>query len=221
MTIVDIKHNQRVAYIGKTGSGKTFLARHNLAMISRLIVLDAKGTISAKEWNLSTDGSVLRRLKAGQPGRFLVRGIRAEDFTPTLDLAWQIGNIVVYVDEMALVNPSSRPTFELARLYQQGREKQIGVQASTQRPRNVPAIMFSEADWIFAFRMSRREDRKTVADYGDEAETMLRPIRDTHGFYTYHPSWDRAIYTARYTPQKARVYAGADVKIRIAERRTA
>lgn len=197
-----IKPNQRVALIGKTGSGKTYLEQQISLSWERFVVFDAKGTIPLKGWNLEEGSSALRQLRNGHSARIRVRESDPRKWLSWLDLIWQLHNVVLYIDEMSLVNPSTNPSLELRKLYQQGRELGVGVHASTQRPRNVPAIMFSEADWIFAFRMSRAEDRKTVADYGDEKETMRKPIRDPHGFYTYSPSWETAIYTPRYVANR-------------------
>lgn len=197
-----VKSNQRVASIGKTGSGKTYLEQYLLAPIPRLIVLDGKGTLGGKAWNLSSEGSTIRQLRNGGPGRLRVVGADWSDWKPALELAWQCRNIVVYIDEMTLVCPNaSSPPIELKRLYQMGRELNIGVHASTQRPRGVPQIMFSEADWVFLFRVSKPEDRKTVSDYGDEYGTMREPIRDDHGFYAYHQSWRTPIYVPKFSPK--------------------
>lgn len=201
----DILTSQRVAYIGKTGSGKTYLAQHVLAPVRRLIVLDGKGTLGGRNWNLSPawDGATIRQLRTGHPGRLRITGFDYQQhWKPALDLAWQIRNVVVYIDEMTLVaHTPSNPPIELRRLYQMGRELNIGVQASTQRPRGVPAIMFSEADWIFLFRVSKREDRKTVSDFGDEYGYMMRPISDVHGFWGFNTEWRVPQYSPEFNPR--------------------
>lgn len=198
MPPIIVKDNQRVAYIGKTGSGKTTLARFVTAPLPRLIVLDGKGSLGGSDWNLSQSRATKRSLERGDNGRLRVTGVTWSDWQPSLDMAWSIGNVVVYIDEMLLVAPS-KPPVQLARLYQIGREKGIGVQASTQRPRNVPAIMLSEAEWIFLFRVSRADDRKAVSDFGDENEVMRRPIHDEHGFYAFNAQWRAPVYYKRFS----------------------
>jgi hypothetical protein len=208
-----IKDNERVAYVGKTDSGKTYLARHILAPMPRLIVLDGKGSLGGKEWNLQPGGKngsdVIRRMQRGEPGRLRFTAQTESDWLWPLDLAWSLGHVVVYIDEMLLVAPNGRPFKELTRLYQIGREMGIGVQAATQRPRNVPQVMFSEAEWLFLFRVSKKEDRKMVADFGDEDETMLNPIRDRHGFYTYNQTWRHPRYTPAFRAPAAQQRAGS------------
>lgn len=203
MPNVTIHANQRVAFIGKTNSGKTFLARHLLQPIKRLIVLDGKGTLGGSEWNLEMGGTVERQLRAGKPARLRVVAPTNGDWTHWLRLAWDARNVTVYIDEMmTVVAPRQREPNELTALYTRGRELGIGVWASTQRPVWVPPFMLSEAEWIFLFRVSKPDDRKAVADFGDEYGMMRNPIRDEHGFWTYNVQWRRPIYTKRFAPPK-------------------
>jgi hypothetical protein len=180
----------------------------------RLIVLDAKGTLGGSDWNLSTDRRVKAALERGDPGRLRVVGTSWTDWKPALEMAWRIHKVVVYIDEMLLVAPTgAKPPVELARLYQIGREYDIGVQASTQRPRNIPAIMLSEAEWLFLFRVSRMEDRKAVAEFGDEEQLMRNPIHDEHGFYAYNAQWRKPVYYKQFSPRQSTASAGKPAHI--------
>lgn len=213
MTAVTVKADERVLFVGKTGSGKTYLSEHMTADIARLVCFDPKPSL--KKWaNLETvtslNDSNVRALKRGENRRIRVSdpGKGMSGWLPWFDLLWQIGDVTAYMDEInLLVYPRRVAPIGFSRLYQQGRERGIGVWAATQRPVNIPLICVTEAEWIFEFRLGNKADRKLIADYGDDNGDMLNPIRDMHGFWTYHQSWQKAVYTRQLnktTPIDAR-----------------
>jgi len=206
---LDIKANDRVAIIGKTGTGKTYFARVLLRPIARQIVIDSKGEMDPTEWGLETVSDrwsestpLIRRFLRGENVRLRFRAPMNGDYTPILELVWAGKDVTLYVDEVLQLVPERRPAPHLFdALYTRGRSAGIGVWASAQRPRAIPPNVIGQAEWLFAFRVSRPEDRKYLAQYADEYETLARPIPDPHGFYTYHASWPRAVYTPRYVEQ--------------------
>ena len=55
--LIEIQLNERVYIVGKTRSGKTFLARHLLRPVRRLVVIDPKNALKGwglEEWNSET-----------------------------------------------------------------------------------------------------------------------------------------------------------------------
>jgi hypothetical protein len=205
MPAIAVQSNQRVALVGKTASGKTYFARHLCAPLPRLIVFDPKGTLNTPEWNLGSGGDVIRRLKAGKPGRLRVPAPFNGDWTPYLRLVWSLKNITLYIDEIyGVIEPGHKPPAEFSALYTRGRELGIGVWGATQRPVWVPIFCLSEAEWLFVFRLSMKSDRQRLMEFGDESGMLGNPIRDEHGFMTYNPAWRKPIYTPRYLAPKAR-----------------
>jgi hypothetical protein len=208
---IQITSNQRVFTAGRTGSGKTFLEHHILAGIKRLVALDPKGTlgsVTSPGWNL-TDWSDKGRkaLLAGEPVRLRVPAPLNGDWTPYLWDVYRAGNVVLYVDEMYGVVPPGKAAPEpLIACYTRGRELGIGVHAATQRPAWVPLVTMSEADWFFVFRLTLDEDRRRLASF--MGASVMSPIRDRYGFYSYHPEWDDPIYTPRLIVRKPRATKG-------------
>lgn len=188
MPIVTLSSDQRAAFMGKTGSGKTTLALHFTRPIRRLLVLDAKGTLNTPEWLLTDDNEAdRRRLIKGGYARLRIPAPFDGDWTEILDFAWQIGNVVVYIDEVyGVVQPYSRPPNELVTLYTRGRERGIGVWASSQRPAWIPMFVLSEADWLFVLRLNLDADRKRVAEIGGPQVAL--PIRNRFGFWAFNPN---------------------------------
>jgi len=208
MPIINVKPDQRVLFVGKTGSGKTYLAEYMSQPISRLIALDPKPSL--RKWEgLETVTSInhphVRALKRGENRRIRVPDPQGgmPGWIPWLQLVWQLGDVTLYIDEINLVvYPRRNPPIEFSRLYQQGRERGIGVWGATQRPVNIPLICVTEAEWIFEFRVGNKADRNLIADYGDDSGRMAQPIRDEHGFFTFNQSWREAVYTPRLTKQQ-------------------
>ena len=186
----------RVFICGKTGSGKTYLSRHLLASLNRLIVLDGKGTL--KDWNLEPyNRDSMRKLRTGQDVRIRalpdLRDQPQEFFRRVLREAFEAGNVTVYIDELySVVPPGTLAPPELWACYTRGREFGVGVWSATQRPVWVPLVALSESEHFFMFRLSLQEDRGRLAAFlGREVE---EPISDTHGFFYGKAEWDKPEY---------------------------
>jgi len=125
MPVINVKPDQRVLFVGKTGSGKTYLAEYMSQPISRLIALDPKPSL--RKWEgLETVTSVnhphVRALKRGENRRIRVPDPQGgmPGWIPWLQLVWQLGDVTLYIDEINLVvYPRRNPPIEFSRLYQQ------------------------------------------------------------------------------------------------------
>lgn len=196
MLNISLQTNERIIIVGKTGTGKTTLARYITTATRRLMVIDSKGSLG--KWDLEPfDDESLERLRSGkEPVRARVlkppesgREFYAEVFKEIYDA----GNVVVYIDELfAVVPPGSRAPEYMTACYTRGREFGVGVWASTQRPSSIPLIAISEAEHFFMFRLTLAEDRKRMSEFMGEA--VLRPIRDRHGFYYVNAAADGVTY---------------------------
>lgn len=214
-TTVKIEADQRVLFVGKTGSGKTYLAEHMTDDIARLICFDPKPSL--RKWrDVETVTSIshpsVRALRRGENRRIRVPdpGRGMEGWIPWYDLLWEIGDVTAYIDELnLLVYPKRNPSVEFTRLYQQGRERGIGMWAASQRPVNIPLICITEVEWIFMFRLGNRADRKLIADYGDDSRQMERPIRDRYGFWTFNSTWQNAVYTRQLQKKQVLPHAAS------------
>jgi len=198
-----LRSDERVAFVGKTGSGKTFMARYLTAGLTRFVAFDPKGTIGlaganrATTWNVedwSPTGVKQLMAKGNKPARLRVPGPGPDDdpfgyWIPFLRAIFDMGNVTLYIDEMYAVNkPGGLPSPELMALYTRGRELGIGVYAATQRPTLVPLVMLSECEWLFTFRLLLEQDRKRMAEIC--GPVVMNPIRTEHGYYLYNTAWD-------------------------------
>ena len=157
--------DNRVAFVGRTGSGKTYLARALLNDVDRLIVLDAKGTITGPEWRVEDFDGASRALRnPDSEFRLRVPAPINGDWEPFLWAAYEAENCTVYIDEVYGVETGTKPSNALRACITRGRELGIGVWAATQRPSQIPLIILSEADWIFTFQLRLDVDRKRMAE---------------------------------------------------------
>jgi DNA helicase HerA-like ATPase len=194
---------QRVAFAGKTGSGKTFAARFLLrsTQIRRLIVIDPKmALVGDKSWRLEPPSRQAEKaLRDGEFARIVYWQAPEIDndgfpiWDKIFEFAWDVGDIVIYIDEMYSVAKNGRLSYPLRRLYTQGRALGIGVWAATQRPSFVPMEMFSESEWSLIFTLRMEDDRKKVArSLG--FDQIMEPIRDEHGFWIVYQTWPDPLY---------------------------
>lgn len=193
---LEIRASERVALVGKTGSGKTTLALYLTKSLSRLVVFDPKGTLWVPEWRLedwSKEG--LQRLAEGESVRLRIPAPLNNNWEPYFTEIFSIGNCVVYIDEVyGIVPPGAKPGAMFTAMYTRGRELNIGVIAATQRPTWVPLFVLSEAEWLFVFRLQLQADRNRMAEIGGPELQEPIPAIDEYGFYVYNSLWNEPIY---------------------------
>lgn len=186
--IPKIYSDQRVFIAGKTGSGKTLLAMSLLYTARRLLVIDSKDGL--QDWNLE-DLKNIKQIDSRKDYR--LRVVDDEKAIEALERLYDVGNGVVYIDELtALVPTSKEPPRSFTNIWSRGRSRNIGAWASTQRPKSIPLLTISEAEHFFIFRLQLEADRQRVAEV--VGEFALKPVRDKHGFYYYNVDNDDIRY---------------------------
>lgn len=185
---LSISGDDRVAFIGKTGCGKTYAAAKLAATLPRLVVLDPKGMLRGK-WQLEEWGpKAIRKLRRGEAVRVRVPAPFGNDWEPILAECYAAGNLTVYIDEVYGVTHNGQAGPWLTALYTRGRELKIGVWAATQRPRRIPLFVLSESEWTLAFRLKLPDDAKLVRELiGGVYDHEIKP----RAFYIYNDAWDR------------------------------
>jgi len=188
-----IQPNERVAVLGMTGSGKTFLAQQYARGYKNVMVLDTKGTF---KWDKVPVIRTLNELMKQGEGKFIYRPIDSEmneDFYDAFfEFCYKRRHTVVMVDELAQVMPSASnilPNWQ--NIMQRGRELNVGIINCTQRPRGVPKMMMSESEHTFCFRLKLEDDRKHVAEFmGREVVDYKLKKRE---FFYMNESYDKPI----------------------------
>lgn len=168
----------RALFVGKTGTGKTTLARYLLATRRFTVVIDYKGKIRWPEYETHT---VLKTLVRSRFPRLLYRPTFGEatdsDVVGRLfEWLYRRGNCTGYVDETAAITNRNNFPYYYGGCLMRGREMGIELWSATQRPFDIPSIVLSESEHTYAFRLRLPQDRKRVEDLTAVPAEMIRSL---------------------------------------------
>lgn len=195
--MLQIQPHERVAIVGKTGSGKTYFAKALLSQYPRVIVIDPKGTFNSEGYERWTKKTPKLLADAHKDFHIRIPAITAdkpeEAYEEIFQTVYENGvNTLIYIDELYGVISSANGGKWLRALMTRGREFNLSVMVATQRPSRIPLFALSEAEWFFCFRLQLLADRARMSEF--MGKTALKIIPDKHGFYVYHSEWDTPKY---------------------------
>lgn len=200
--------NQRLAIIGRTGSGKTTAGAYQLSMRSfdqmPWIVIDTKRDALLNAIEGAQDLSASDPLP-DRPGLYIVRSSPRESDQAAIDdmLAriWEAEDIGVYVDEGYNIPQKEN----WVGLQTQGRSKRIPMITLSQRPKWMNPFTFSEADHYQVFWLNKADDRKTLAGYLGNSEDLETPLPPFWSRW-YNVAQDK-MYVLKPVPSEAEILA--------------
>ena len=178
---------QRLAIVGKTGTGKTQAAAWHLSQrsfdLKPWIILDFKRDELLNEIGATEVDMINAPTK---PGLYITHPLpddkeAVENYFWNI---WQKENIGVYIDEGYMIGDS--PAFRA--LLTQGRSKRIPIIVLSQRPSWISRFVFSESDYHQVFWLNDFRDRKTVSAF--VPYDMENRLEDYHSVW-YDVSQDR------------------------------
>ncbi len=191
---IRIGRDQRVLFVGQTGSGKSYLATHYLAQTDYVIVLDSKHMFTWGKGRAYDDiYETVQELDADWdgPAAAIYRPSMAEcrsGCNAFFSWVWnQGGNILVYIDELLdLMDGNGKAGPWLTKLMTQGRAKQIAIWAGTQRPAWVDFRAMSEAQHFFVGLLTIPDDQKRISQVSG-SPALARLLKDgPPEFWFYH-----------------------------------
>lgn len=194
---INISYNKRLAFIGKTRSGKTFLANHLLSHFQKqkdlqIILLDPK-----HERTKFGDGSSLDvpKLVTRYNKKLKVQCFQEYHWNSALDdMVDQLlkrGNAIFDLDEIGGIATANSVPDGITRLWTQGGGKGVGAWAKFQKPLGIPKVIKSQSEYFFMFRINPLDDRKDMLNYISD-EQILRKIPLRY-FWLYHDEQDKAV----------------------------
>jgi len=162
---LSVNRTDRVAFFGRTGSGKTTLAKSMLHSCNHpYAVLDPKhryrdGDVPIKDHFVKKlPEQIIRCEPIGWPAEL-------ELWNNAIYEIWKEGDRIIYVDEATLITPPRAILPELGRAIRTGRERNVAVWTGSQRPKDLPSPIFTEAEHFFLFRLQWENDRAKVCSF--------------------------------------------------------
>jgi len=175
---------QRIAVVGRTGSGKTVAGLWHLSNANYLsqpwVIIDFKtdehiNSIERAQYITTKD-------TPKKPGIYIVQPqIDDEDLEGFLTRIWHRGNTGVYVDEGYMMSENKRVEKRMISLLTQGRSKHIPMIILSQRPVWMSRFVFSEADFYQVFHLNDDRDIETISSMLPKA--AYRKLPDYHSVY--------------------------------------
>jgi DNA helicase HerA-like ATPase len=203
----NLRGDQRITFIGQTGSGKSVVSRYLLKMARkkgwRIVIVDPK-----KDW-MKYLGKIYPYAEKGLgtvDSPWLV-----SEFQPRLavqifqPLKWDARcekffqaviatrNTIVYIDEITQLANANNVPDELNLIWTQGRSINVGGWCGTQKPKGIPGIVKDQSEVWFLFRINSKDHRKVVEGYlplDDMPEVVARPL-PKYWFYYWEDSMPR------------------------------
>jgi hypothetical protein len=173
----------RIAVIGRTGSGKTqaslfWLSRQNIDNMPWVVI----------DFKLDQTIGKIKKARHMENYSKLPNSPGIHVLHPTMDDLDELDDYLVrihehediglFVDEGMVLKDS----IPFQNILIQGRSKHIPAIVCTQRPVGISRFVFSEADFFQVFNLNDRRDKKTVTDFASKI-TFDRRLPDYHSFY--------------------------------------
>lgn len=186
---IRIPPSDRAVFFGRTGTGKTTLAKVLLNGVRSFVVLDAKHTFRMGSTPIlpDYDPDIDRQIVRVPPDYD-----ENDRWQEIIDRVWRTTTPttpygrVLYLDELTLLNPSAqRVSVPLGRAIRTGRERRLGVWCGSQRPMQIPSAVFTEAEHIFTFALGFDKDREKVASFSGETYRRVIERLGGHRFAYY------------------------------------
>lgn len=177
------KENVIITIMGRKHSGKSTLALEimNDGQFPRIFVIDTNAEYGEDRGfetysTIATGARAMVRVKNKPEFRLAFRDRDIEKLPALLDVAFEIPNTLVVVDETHFYMKPGGLRPEFAQLVFMGRHKAISQIYISQRPVGLNANMTAQSDFIVTFRQQRAADIKWLKDNvaDDDAEEVRK-----------------------------------------------
>lgn len=174
---------EHVTLIGRTGSGKTSLARELLKLRRYVIVMLSKPDplIWPGTWKRI---STVKQVDVADATRYLLKPSyerQASEFYQAFSMAWEQGGWCVYIDELYYMQRLGLEE-SIVKLLTQGRSNFLTVVCGVQRPAWVSRFAFSEPRYVISAKLGDRADIRRVGEIVGEGYVQECEKLDWHEF---------------------------------------
>lgn len=178
------RNGQHVSIIGPTGSGKSTLALALLPKKKYVVVFATKPRDRTLNQFADTyDYEIIREWPPRKDidkvvlwPRFNINDTTGQEtaFKKAFGDIFHDGAWAVYVDEVWYMDNILGLERQLKLYWTQARSLDISLLASTQRPRDVPLVMYSQASHVFFYRIPDEEDLRRISGIGSANSAEVR-----------------------------------------------
>jgi energy-coupling factor transporter ATP-binding protein EcfA2 len=189
---IKLGRNDRGVMIGKTGCGKTTLAKFLIEDYTKpySVTWNPKGSENVYEWNQKHVTTLPQLYDESEEHNRLVytpHPTVAEEFDNQNDFFYWIYDrkkTRLYIDEAtAIVYSGSKiPRFLLA-ILNRGRERKISTLTATQRPSGVPMNILSESEHYYVFKTLLSQDKIRVEQITGISVEQQDDLNDYEFYY--------------------------------------
>lgn len=162
---------------GQTGTGKSQYTKRIIKQHKRIIVIDPQ--IEYEALPMCDDLRSLADHINRNPRMFRVRYSDLRDFDAICDMASQVDNTLLIVEEsQRIIPPNSKLTPAFENLVYRGRHSGTSIHLVAQRPTTVNIAVRSQYYEIISFRQTEKRDIGWITDVtGFEVENDLRNLK--------------------------------------------
>lgn len=176
--------DSRAVFVGKTGCGKTTLAERICSNFDSVCVLDSKGELDWRGYQIFTKLADVIKSK----GRIIWQPNPHEQNIETYEqyFKWIYDrrNTVSYVDEVfAICKNSQTIPFWFKAILTRGRSRNVASFNSTQEPVQIPRSILAQAEYYFVFKMKLDFDREKIESITGIPYNDLKALKIHEFFY--------------------------------------
>jgi len=210
--LVPPRYGQHIVAVGSTGSGKSEFMQQLLKCYNYRFMIDTQDSLDKIEGRSFTDPHGLAmRLKFYKSLKYKPgHEYREKDWWNYIFATIAHSSTkkkpkprVVYIDEAYHVGRGTSYPAELPKAIQTTRQKQISWFVATQRPRQLPQEIFSEAAKVYVFYLSKFDDLVTVSKFGRQSDKeLMKLLQDQTDDYSFIEIDNRKGTWTKYPPLK-------------------
>ena len=204
---------QHIVLVGSTGSGKSEFAQAVLNMRESILAIDTQDSLDKlRDVKTFSDPHGLGvRLKFHKRLRYIPRGeYRDRDWWNFLFETFLHSSTkkkpkprTLYIDEIYHIGYGISFPSQLPRSITTARQRKLSFVIATQRPRQIPMPVLSEASKIIVFYLSKFDDRKIISQYvRKDPREMMRELEDQEDDYSFLVIDNRKGTYEKYPPIK-------------------
>lgn len=175
------EYGKHLVFVGSTGSGKSYLAQKMLEHYERYFAIDTQDSLDIEGKTINNPKNLRWILKFYPKIRYVPRLEYREK--EVWDYIFEVLNDsstrkkpnprIVYIDEIYHLGYGANFPNWLPKAITTARQKKISYWIATQRPRNIPLPILTEASFIYVFYLSRDDDIKYLASFARKNPKQL------------------------------------------------